>query len=197
MADFTGQPKAVLPLPLPISSLGLVRIGTTVIDYMCYFLHFQGDESVNTVNQRFFWGYSASFNPLVTNIDFNEGAWIDMGNKHLLLSLQLHENTGLITPCYKHAITSITPQLFFTHSLSYLRWQENKFDRKASLAKWEADASQANVIKQPQLHLRYSKSSGSRAPSINSDQVKICSSRAAYKNMLHIPQRLITTFQSW
>lgn len=46
-------------------------------------------------------------------------------------------------------------------------------------------------------HLRYSKSSGSQVPSVKSDQVKICSSSAADKNMLCIPQRLITVLQNW
>lgn len=44
---------------------------------------------------------------------------------------------------------------------------------------------------------RCSISAGSQAPSIKPGRVKLCSSSAAYKNMLHIPQRLITVFQNW
>lgn len=48
-------------------------------------------------------------------------------------------------------------------------------------------------MKPPQLHMRHREISA--LPTTNSDPVKICSSRAAYKNMLDIPQRLITAFR--
>lgn len=49
----------------------------------------------------------------------------------------------------------------------------------------------------PCLQLKYSESSGPHALLPIPTKLKICSSTAAYKNMLYIPQRLITAFQNW
>lgn len=53
-----------------ISSLRWSRIGPRATVCLHYFLYFQGDESVSTLDQLFFRVHSASFNSLVTNIDF-------------------------------------------------------------------------------------------------------------------------------
>lgn len=184
----------LLPSTSPISSLRLVRLGSRATVYVHYFLYFQGNESLNTAHQSFFQGHSVSFNSLVITTDFNEWATFDMQSKHLILSLWLQENTRLLP----------------TTNMTLLQWSLNysvyivfysKDDGGTYLTEKEAWWSQILMLVRPAwwncLHSWYSKSSGSQAPSVKSDQVKICSSSAAYKNMLHIPQRLITVLQNW
>lgn len=117
-----------------------------------------------------------------------------MQRKHLILSRWLQENTRLL-PTPNMTLLQST----LNYSVYIVFYSED--DGRTFLTEKQAWWSQTPTLVRPvgwnKPLSQYGKSSGSQAPSVKSDQVKISSSNAAYKNMLCIPQRLITVLQSW